>query len=189
MFLTKKEKILLLFRKYQEMNVDIKILYSKIKVVGPLGVVERNFEKNKYCFLLLSSGILKQNSFLLSNKFYNLFFNDFFKMLVGVTTGWYFCFNIFGRGFSFRLKKKNTNLYLKLKVGYSHFVYYKLDKQIFVKISKKRNKLFIFGLNFWLVYKIAHQLRNLRSKHTYKIQGILFLNEKIIVKPGKKKQS
>jgi ribosomal protein L6P/L9E len=32
-------------------------------------------------------------------------------------------------------------------------------------------------------------LRNLRSLHTYKIQGILFSNEKIKLKPGKKKQS
>lgn len=33
--------------------------------------------------------------------------------------------------------------------------------------------------------KLGYQIRNLRSKHIYKIQGISFLNEEIIVKPGK----
>jgi ribosomal protein L6P/L9E len=112
-----------------------------------------------------------------------------FKLLAGVLNGWFFSFNIFGRGFSFRLKNKNNELFLKLKIGYSHFVYFKLNKEILVKISKKRNKLFLFSLNFWLLYNVAYKLRNLRSLHIYKIQGILFNNEKITLKPGKKKQS
>jgi ribosomal protein L6P/L9E len=58
-----------------------------------------------------------------------------------------------------------------------------------IKISKKKNKLFLFSLDFWLLTKVINQLRNLRSKHTYKIQGIYFFDEKIIVKPGKKKQT
>lgn len=78
---------------------------------------------------------------------------------------------------------------MRLKVGYSHIVYYKIPNNIFVKINKKRNRLFIFSLDFWLVSKVAFQLRNLRSKHVYKKQGITFFKEKIIIKPGKKKQT
>jgi ribosomal protein L6P/L9E len=125
---------------------------------------------------------------IISNKLLRVLFNILNKMVIGVLYGWYFCLNIVGRGFTFKIKKKNGINFLKLKIGYSHFLYYKLNPNIMLKISKKKNKLFLFCLDFWLLSKFVYQIRNLRSKHTYKLQGIHFFNEKIVVKPGKKKQ-
>lgn len=183
----------ILFQKKHNNNINLKLLFNKIRIIGPLGILEKNIKYglNKYKIMFISFNVAKYNfnNFLIASQFKNIFFHDLFKLLAGVLNGWFFSFNIFGRGFSFRLKNNNTDLFLKLKIGYSHFVYFKLNKEILVKISKKRNKLFLFSLNFWLLYNVAYKLRNLRSLHTYKIQGILFSNEKIKLKPGKKKQS
>lgn len=175
----------------------IKVLYSTIKIVGILGVViftckYKNVCKNqilpKFYYIRPTFTQYLSNSFIISNLFINSFLMDIVKLLFGVNYGWFFSFNIAGRGFSFRLKKKTNLVSLKIKIGYSHFVFIPVDKQILVKIAKKRNKLILFSLNFWILSKLVWQLRNLRSKHTYKIQGIFFFNEKIKVKPGKKKQ-
>lgn len=190
----------LLLKKYKNINlllrwvfllnnekILLKLLFNKVKLFGNLGSIEKCF--NSTSNISYFNYDYLNNVVVLSNIFLKSFLNFLLKMIIGVIFGWFFFFNIFGRGFSFRLKKKFNILFLRLKVGYSHIVYYKIPNNIFVKINKKRNRLFIFSLDFWLVSKVAHQLRNLRSKHTYKKQGIVFFKEKIIVKPGKKKQT
>ncbi len=184
------------FIKYNT-NISIKILFSHIKIIGVLGVLEHQFNYfmcnvnskiNKFYYINPIFSTFYKNCFIISHMYFNIFFSDLFKLILGTNYGWFFSFNITGRGFSFRLKKRFNQIFLKIKVGYSHFVYFPINYQLLVKIAKKRNKLIIFSLNFWLISTIVWQLRHLRSKHTYKIQGISFLNEKIIVKPGKKKQ-
>lgn len=168
-------------------KIIIKSLFNKVKLIGVLGSLEKNISLSSKILYLNYSFV--DNIFIISKCFLKTFLNFILKMFIGVVFGWFFFFNIFGRGFSFRLKKRFNSLFLRLKVGYSHIVYYKIPNNIFVKINKKRNRLFIFSLDFWLVSKVAFQLRNLRSKHVYKKQGITFFKEKIIIKPGKKKQT
>ena len=183
--------ILKKFQKYNK-NTLIKFINYKIKVIGPLGILEKIFinknNKSLYYLFIINNSVNYKNNIIISNNLIRSFFNIIEKLLIGVNYGWYFGFNITGRGFTFKLRKKNNNFFIKIKIGYSHFIFYKINKNIMIKISKKKNKLFFFSLDFWLLSKMVNQLRNLRSKHTYKIQGIHFFDEKIIVKPGKKKQ-
>ena len=183
----------LIFNKFQKYNKNtfIKFINYKIQVIGPLGILEKLIIKNnnnKIYYLLLLINKKYQNNLIISEKLLKSLFDILNKLIIGVNYGWYFLFNITGRGFTFKLKKKNNLFFLKLKIGYSHYIYYNINKKIMIKISKKKNKLFFFSLHYWLLTKMVYQLRNLRSKHIYKIQGIQFFDEKIVVKPGKKKQ-
>lgn len=143
--------------------VDIKILYTTIKVIGSLGCILLDFKyfvkklnnfffKFYYIKPLYSNYVF--NSFIISNSLISSFFIDLVKLMFGVSYGWFFNFNVVGRGFSFRLKKKNHHIFLKVKIGYSHFVYFCVSSQILVKIAKKRNKLIFFSLNFLILAKL-----------------------------------
>lgn len=198
------------FKKYSQ-DVKIKLNFfensnyiNNLTIEGPLGILQKNFIKNLiwvnwnlqpnfgFSFNILWNSLIGvahlQSSFILKKTTINVFIKDIEKLIIGVLYGWFISFNIYGRGFSFRLIKRYNKSFLKLKIGYSHFVYYQLSNMFWVKVSKKKNKLFIFCLDFWQLQKLANQIRALRSKHTYKIQGILYTNEVIKVKPGKQKQ-
>lgn len=172
-------KLLTNFNKYG--NVNIFFENNKVILKGPLGYLEKSYSLNNL-------KIINNNILLIKKNFYLTFLKELEKLIVGVSYGWYFDLAIFGRGFTFRLFTQNDKKYLKIKIGYSHFVFYELPKTIYVIISKKKNRLILFGLNFWDLSKIALEIRNIRSKHTYKIQGIKFFDENIVIKPGKQKQ-
>lgn len=175
------------YLKYGE-NLNIKFLNYYIRAEGPLGVIEKRFlfKYNKIYFVWNNKNF--KNLIIVSNKFLKFLLFEITRLLAGVYHGWYIGFNITGRGFTFRIKKYNNNYYLKIKIGYSHFIYYLTKKNLWINISKKKNKLFLYSLDFWYISKIANQIRNLRSKHTYKLQGISFFDEHIVVKQGKQKQ-
>lgn len=175
-----KYKILKKLNKYGKVNINFENL--KLIIKGPLGMLERDYSTNN------NIKILNNNTLLIKKKFYNTFLKELEKLVVGVSYGWYFDLLIFGRGFNFRLIKKDNKNYLRIKIGYSHFVYYELPKSIYVVTSRKKNRIILFSLNFWEVSKVALQVRSIRSKHTYKIQGIKFNEENLIIKPGKQKQ-
>lgn len=168
-------------KKYLVKYITIKINNNIIFVKGPLGLIKKQFlnKRNKYYYSINYSHLIIRKSFLLP------FLKDLNKLIIGVLFGWFLVLTIKGRGFNFRIKKIKNKTFLKFKIGYSHYVYYLINDNYWIKISKKKTKLFIFGLDFWKLMKLGYQIRNLRSKHIYKIQGISFLNEEIIVKPGK----
>jgi ribosomal protein L6P/L9E len=172
-------KLLTNFNKYGNININFE--NNKIILKGPLGFIEKEYK-------LKNLKILSSNIILIKKNFYFTFLKELEKLIIGISYGWYFDLAIFGRGFNFRLFSKNNKKYLKIKIGYSHFVYYELPKTIFIIVSKKKNRLILFSLNFFELSKIALQIRKIRSKHTYKIQGIKYFDENIIIKPGKQKQ-
>lgn len=83
------------FIKYNT-NVSIKILFSTIKIIGNLGILEQNYSHylytlnlyfNNFYFIYPLKSFIYKNSFILSNLYINTFFADFFKLIFGVTYG------------------------------------------------------------------------------------------------------
>ena len=181
----------------KQVNISVKFdevnnKYFFLVISGILGKLEKKYLIKNY-LLLLQKNVNELNnvtiiSLILRKDLYKSFLKDFEKIILGVTIGWGTSLDITGRGFNFKIEERNNNKYLRIKIGYSHFVYYKIPSNILIKLSKKKTKLLIYGLDYWIVWKLALQLRSLRSLHTYKVQGISFSNEKIILKPGKQKQ-
>lgn len=99
----------------------------------------------------------------------------------------FFCkkLNLVGVGFRVsKLKLLNLNL-LHFKLGYSHFIYFKIPKNIEIFCSKN-NRLFVFGYSYLFVTQMAALIRSFKIPEPYKGKGIVYTTEKLILKEGKK---
>jgi ribosomal protein L6P/L9E len=96
-------------------------------------------------------------------------------------------FKIIGLGF--KLKRifliKNSR-YLKLNLGFSHNIFYKLPLNINVFIKKKI--FLLHGYDITTLFVVIKKLLNIRVVNPYKEKGILLFYEKLKLKKGKQQQ-
>jgi len=107
------------------------------------------------------------------------------QTVVEVTYTLYNKLNLVGVGYRiFTHEKLSNQIYLKL--GYSHLVYFKISNDL-NSFCQKFTKLFLFGnCSFDLLTHTAAQIRNCKLPEPYKGKGILYNQEKITLKKGKK---
>lgn len=74
---------------------------------------------------------------------------------------------------------------LELKLGFSHPIFYKIPKTLKTVVLKS-TLLYIFGNSHHLIKQMASTIRLCKLPEIYKGKGILYENEKIILKEGKK---
>ena len=74
---------------------------------------------------------------------------------------------------------------LTFKLGYSHFIYFKVPTKLTIFCFSK-TKLCIFGNSFKDINLISAKIRSYKKPEPYKGKGILYENEKIVLKKGKK---
>jgi large subunit ribosomal protein L6 len=84
-----------------------------------------------------------------------------------------------------KTQTKDNSRLLHLKLGFSHSIYYKIPKDITINVNQS-TKLFISGYNYNKVYQTASVLRSFKTPEPYKGKGILYANEVITLKEGKK---
>ena len=142
---------------------------SKIDPKG-LGGLEFNHEKNQLS--LISP----------SKSFFGLFKKLIEKKIIGVTRGFLIYLKIIGIGYRAAVHQDN----LLLKLGYSHDINYKIPQSIQLFLVDP-TVICVFGLDKNQVTQIGSKIRNLRKPSAYKGKGIRLINEKILLKQGKKK--
>jgi large subunit ribosomal protein L6 len=74
---------------------------------------------------------------------------------------------------------------LMLKLGYSHSIYFKAPKNLNI-FCLKLTKLFIFGHSYQNITQTASLIKSYKAPEPYKGKGILYDNEIIKIKKGKK---
>jgi large subunit ribosomal protein L6 len=77
------------------------------------------------------------------------------------------------------------NKLLLFKLGYSHSLYFKVSDELRV-FCLKLTKLFVFGHSYQSVNQTSALIRSYKKPEPYKGKGILYVNEKIKLKEGKK---
>jgi large subunit ribosomal protein L6 len=77
------------------------------------------------------------------------------------------------------------NKLLLFKLGYSHPLYFKVSDKLQI-FCLKLTKLFIFGHSYQSVNQTSALIRSYKKPEPYKGKGILYVNEKIKLKEGKK---
>ena len=93
--------------------------------------------------------------------------------------------NIVGVGYKvFPIETKLGNI-IHLKLGYSHSLYFKIPDTVNVK-SYKADKIFVSGNNLTQIAETAALIRSCKVPEPYKGKGILYSNEIIQLKEGKK---
>lgn len=90
-----------------------------------------------------------------------------------------------GVGYKVFPKNHKSNELLELKLGFSHYIYYKIPK--IVRITPyKSTFIYIFSNSYNFLTQIAANIRSYKYPEPYKGKGILYENEKIMLKEGKK---
>lgn len=88
------------------------------------------------------------------------------------------------KGIGYKVSFIENNLLL-LKLGYSHPIYFKTPKNLKI-FSLKLTKLFLSSNSYQNVTFTASLIRSKKLPEPYKGKGILYENEKIKLKEGKK---
>ena len=104
------------------------------------------------------------------------------NLMTGVTKGFESKLEISGVGYRAQAQGRN----LRLQLGYSHDVNYKLPEGIDVK-TPDQNTVEISGIDRQKVGQVAAEIRRWRKPEPYKGKGIKYRGEYIFRKEGKKK--
>jgi large subunit ribosomal protein L6 len=104
------------------------------------------------------------------------------NLVTGVTEGFTKVLEINGVGYRAQAQGRN----LRLQLGYSHDVNYKLPEGIDVK-TPDQNTVEISGIDKQQVGQVAAEIRRWRKPEPYKGKGIKYRGEYIFRKEGKKK--
>lgn len=101
------------------------------------------------------------------------------NLVVGVSKGFEKKLELNGVGYRVALAGSD----LKLNVGFSHDVMYKIPQGI--TVSVEQNIITVSGINKQQVGQVAAEIRSLKKPEPYKGKGIKYVGERIIRKSGK----
>jgi large subunit ribosomal protein L6 len=104
------------------------------------------------------------------------------NMVQGVTEGFQKKLQIVGVGYRAQLQGRD----LKLNLGYSHDVIYKVPEGIEVQVPQP-TEIIVSGIDKQKVGQVAAEIRAWRPPEPYKGKGVRYAGEYIFRKEGKKK--
>ena len=158
-------------------NLEVKETNNEYIFCGSLG--KSILKKNNNMSLIITN----TNLIILTNKKkYNRLYNILIKKIInGVLFGYISRLKLVGIGYYAEIK----NSFLFLKLGYSHEIKIKIPLSIEIFIKKRRD-LVIMCHDLDLLSDFIYKIRYFRPPECYKGKGILFKNEKIKLKTGKK---
>jgi len=107
------------------------------------------------------------------------------QSLIEVSSLLYQKLKLIGVGYRVFPVQKFENQLLLFKLGYSHMIYFKIPNDLKI-FCLKLTKLFICGNSYQELTQTAAFIRHCKPPEPYKGKGILYENEKIILKEGKK---
>jgi len=120
-----------------------------------------------------------------TKKYFNTIEKLFNNNISGLYKGYLLKVQLLGIGYRVS-HDKDTNT-LTFKLGYSHDVIFEVPKDISVYITRS-NKIILIGADLKKVSQVASKIKQLRKPDNYKGKGIRYVNEKIILKEGKKRK-
>lgn len=145
--------------------------------------------KNKNIILQKINNIIYFNSIYINNniKKHNQLFGLYQKLFKttfnGLTNKFKIIVELHGIGFKANLI--NDDKILQLKLGYSHFINCVIPNLIKVKVINS-TQIICLSSNWLQLTQFIAKLRQLKKINRYKKKGVLFLNETIQYKEGKK---
>jgi len=133
----------------------------------------------------------KEVSFKISDKEISVFSKNkalhgtertrLYNAILGVSQGFQKSLKLVGIGY----RAKIIGQELRLKIGFSHEISFKLPQGI-IGICPKVDSILLFGMQKSFLHRVASEIRALKKPDPYKGKGILFENESLILKEGKK---
>lgn len=144
---------------------------GKVYVSGSKGVVVFNSVSNLY---------RKGNLVIFLPYLTSYYSSIFIQAVEGVVLGYTIELSL--KGIGYRVRKEKKKLFFSL--GYSRPVILEIPNDISIEINKKTFSL--MSANFGVLQNFASTIRSYRFPDCYKGSGVLYINETIICKEGKK---
>jgi len=131
---------------------------------------------------------LTHSRLLIHKTYIRTFFSTLNSNIVGVSHGFKIILYLKGKGLRIQLKTcKNGHIILYLKLGYSHKLFYKLPKNVWVNLIERRRTILFFGLNLSILKLLVSKFRQFNPLSLYKLRGFYIANEILKQKKGKSK--
>lgn len=163
-------------------NVEVFVKEGKVMVKGPKGQLERVLNSH-VTINNIAAGELTVNVANYEDKkersLWGTYAAHLKNMIKGVTEGFKKNLEINGVGYRVAMQGKD----LKLEVGYSHPVIYKIPEGVQAAVEK--NLITLESANKELLGQVAAEVRAVRKPEPYKGKGIKYLEESIRRKAGK----
>lgn len=130
---------------------------------------------------LSGNGILitKYGLKFLDKSLYLLFISMIKKLSIDLKSGYFLELNFSGLGYRFI----NLNNEILLRVGYSHYVYYRVPFNILIFGYKQ--KLVLFGIDLKSINYIGNIFRHIKKINLYKGKGIILKDSVVKLKEVK----
>lgn len=187
-----------IFRKYSvKVPENIKIIYINdkdlITFIGPLGKKSLPLKlkllvdtsKNTLYVLKTASVTFSGSQKKTLNSLQGTVTALLKQKILEVSVILYKKLELVGVGYRVFSIENDLNSILHFKLGFSHQIYYKVHVDMKALCFKSTN-LYIFGNSFNQITQTASTIRSYKFPEPYKGKGILYQNEKIKLKEGKK---
>lgn len=162
-------------------KVKINLDKSTIKVQGPKGLLSMEIPYGVE--VSITDGIIEVKTTSESRKgraYHGLVRTLVANMVTGVTVGFQKGLELSGIGY----RAEKSGDILKLVLGFSSPLEYRIPQGIDVKIDKQVN-IMVSGIDKQLVGRVAAEIRDLKKPEPYKGKGIRYIGEKVRRKVGK----
>jgi large subunit ribosomal protein L6 len=173
-------------------GISIKRIKNLLLIKGPLG--------QKTISLLVDVVLTEKNLFVTENLL-SQYEKDKFKLnlkalrgttialikqtFIGLKSGFRIQLKLVGVGFKVTLEELQDGSFLILKLGYSHSIAIKIPSNLKV-VCLKNTSISILGSDKQKVNNFAAIIRSYKKPEPYKGKGILYHDEKIVLKEGKR---
>ena len=170
-------------------NVKLYILqFSKLVFIFPEFIKFINFKNNNSIFFFANNKefifFFKIKSCQYKRSFFKHLKNNLIKTFKTSSVFEKIVLKLVGVGFKAITIKKNKQIILCLKLGYSHLYFLNIPEGIKVKIIKQ--VLYLWCNNKQKLEIFCNFVKNLKKPDSYKGKGFFFEYEKLSLKKGKK---
>lgn len=174
---------------------NIKLIYytnlNRLILVGPLGrkLVDlklKIFLYNHYIYITkIQTSRLKDNRKQAIKALRGTTVAILKQMIIEVSVILYKKIKFIGVGYKVLPVYNYEGRALQLKLGFSHMLFFKIPLAVKLTIFRF-TRIFIFGTSYSQICQIAATIRSYKVPEPYKGKGILYANEKIKLKRGKR---
>lgn len=166
-------------------GTQITVSGNEITVKGKLGELKQTVNPNVKVAVEDNNVTLSITEETKENKsLHGLYRSLINNMVIGVSEGFKTELELVGVGY----KAVNNGQVLELTLGYSHYIYFQLPKEIKVETANERGKNPMITLTSYdkqLLGQVVAKIRSLRPPEPYKGKGIKFKDEVLRRKAGK----
>jgi len=176
-------------------SVNVVYLVNKKILIFVNSICQKSLKLNVQIFLNKSKKIIKVSRLSFSKSSINEQKQLYFfqgtetalikRSILELSTNFYQKLKFIGVGYRVFDVSNFDNSMLMFKLGYSHFLYFKITKNIKI-FNFKTIKLFFFSQNYQNLVQIVSLVRSFKKPEPYKGKGILYETEKIQLKKAKK---